>query len=82
MTWMSAVLVYVVLWWVIFFVTLPIGVRSPDEMGEEVLPGNAPSAPVRPRLWLKAGVTTLVAAILWGVAYYLIESNLVGFRGL
>jgi predicted secreted protein len=47
-----------------------------------VLPGNAPSAPVRPRLWLKAGVTTPVAAILWGVAYYLIESNLVGFRGL
>lgn len=82
MTWMSAVLVYVVLWWVIFFVTLPFGVRSPDEAGEEVLPGNAPSAPVRPRLWLKACVTTLVAAVLWGVAYYLIESNIVSFRGL
>jgi predicted secreted protein len=82
MTWMSGVLVYVVLWWVIFFIALPVGVRSPEEAGEEVLPGNAPSAPVRPRLRLKAGVTTLVAAALWGVAYYLIESDLVSFRGL
>jgi predicted secreted protein len=80
MNWASAVLVYAVIWWIVFFISLPFGVRSPDEAGEEVLPGNAPSAPVRPRLWLKAGITTLVATVLWGVAYYVIVSDLISFR--
>jgi predicted secreted protein len=80
MNWASAALVYAVIWWIVFFVSLPFGVRSPDEAGEKVLPGNAPSAPVRPRLWLKVGITTLVATALWGVAYYVIANDLITFR--
>ena len=53
MTWFSGIVVYVIIWWVVFFTMLPIGVRSPDEAGVEVGPGHAPSAPVRPRLGLK-----------------------------
>jgi predicted secreted protein len=39
-----------------------------------------PSAPVKPRLWLKAGITTLIAAVLWAGAYYLIASDMLSFR--
>jgi predicted secreted protein len=80
MNWASGVVVFVVIWWLVFFLTLPFGVRSPDEAGEKVLPGNVPSAPVRPRLWLKAGITTLVSGVLWGVAYFLIVTDTISFR--
>jgi predicted secreted protein len=82
MTWFSGIVVYVIIWWVVFFTMLPIGVRSPDEAGVEVGPGHAPSAPVRPRLGLKAGVTTAIAVALWGVTYWIIESDLISFRDI
>ena len=80
MNWLSGIVVFVLLWWMVFFIALPLGVRPPAEVGEEVGVGHVVSAPVRPRLWLKAGITTLVATALWGVAYYLIASDLISFR--
>jgi predicted secreted protein len=80
MGWFSGIVVYVILWWVVFFMSLPFGVRAPHEVGSVPGPGHVPSAPVRPRLWLKAGITTVIAALLWGVAYYLISSDMLSFR--
>jgi predicted secreted protein len=80
MNWFSGFVVYVILWWILFFMSLPFGVKSPDEAGEAVGPGHATSAPVRPRLWLKAVVVTILAGMLWGVVYWVIESDLVSFR--
>ncbi len=76
MGWVSGFVVYVILWWLVFFLTLPWGVRVPDETE----PGHATSAPANPRLWLKAGVTTLVAGVMWGIAYWIIEADLISFR--
>lgn len=80
MNWFSGLVVYVILWWIVFFVTLPFGVRPPHEVGEEAEPGHVASAPVKPRLALKAGVTTVVAAALWVVAYFVIASDMLSFR--
>jgi len=79
MTWFSAALVFVVVWWLVFFMSLPIGSRSYHEAGEEVDLGNAPSAPMRPRLWLKAAISTAIAAILTVGIYYLVDSGWLGF---
>lgn len=76
----SGIVVYIILWWSVFFMTLPWGAHSPHEAGEEVEPGFAASAPKRPRLGLKAGITTVIAAALWGVAYWVIASDLISFR--
>ncbi len=81
MGWFSGIVVYVILWWLVFFVTLPFGVRSPDDLGREAEPGHAPSAPVDARLWIKGGVTTAVATVLWGIAYWVIAADLISFRG-
>ena len=81
MTWFSAVLVYVVVWWLVFFISLPFGARSYYEAGEEVETGNAESAPLRPRIWFKAGVSTLIAAALTIAVYFLIDSGALSFRG-
>ena len=80
MPWFTGILVYMVLWWLVFFMTLPIGARSYHEAGEATQAGNAESAPMRPRLWLKAGATSVIAGVLWGIAYYLITSGLISFR--
>ena len=80
MHWYTGVLVYIILWWLIFFMTLPIGARSYHEAGEATESGNVESAPMRPRLWMKAGITTLVAAVVWAGLYFLITSGAITFR--
>lgn len=80
MNWFSGFVVYVILWWLVFFMTLPFGIRAPREVGEEPGPGHVESAPVRPRMWFKAGITTVIAAVLWGVAMYLISTDMLSFR--
>jgi predicted secreted protein len=80
MSWFTGILVYVILWWLVFFTTLPVGARSYHEAEESVETGNAESAPMRPRLWIKAAATTVIAALVWGIVYYLIASDIVTFR--
>ena len=47
MTWFSAVLVFVIVWWLVFFMSLPVGARSYHEAGEEVEAALATYAGVR-----------------------------------
>jgi predicted secreted protein len=75
----SGLMIYVVIWWIVFFMALPIGVRTAAEAGESVAPGSAESAPVRPRLWLKAAATTILAGVAWGLFYAALQH---GFFGL
>jgi len=76
----SGIVVYVISWWLVFFMTLPIGVRPPHEAGEQVESGNEPGAPVAPKLWVKALAATIIAAVIWGIIYWVIEADIVSFR--
>ena len=80
MNWFTGILVYVMIWWVTLFAVLPWGVRPP----ENPEPGHATSAPDKPMLWRKAGIsarsTTVVAAVIWVGIYYAIENELISFR--
>ena len=76
MTWLTGVMVYVVIWWMVLLMVLPWGVKVP----ENPEPGHATSAPQNPMMWRKALITTLIAAVLWGVAYWLIESEWLTLR--
>lgn len=69
----TGLLVYVLCWWMIWFMVLPFGIKTQEEDGK-VVPGTPKSAPVKPRILLKMGVTTLIAGLVWGVIYYLIET--------
>ncbi len=68
--------VFVIVWWLVFFMTLPFGVHPPDEPE----PGHAPSAPENPRLWIKAAITTAIAVTITGAAAIAVEYDLIGFR--
>ena len=70
MSLISAFAVFFIIWWLTLFTILPIGVRSQVEEGETVL-GTERGAPVRPRLFLKMGITTLVSAVIFAAFWYL-----------
>lgn len=76
MTWTSAVVLFVLIWWMVFFMTLPWGIRR---AGGEAL-GHDAGAPVKPRLWLKAAITTVISGVLFGVAYWLVQSKYLSFH--
>ncbi len=69
MNWVTGILVYVLIWWIVLFMVLPWGVRVPDEAE----PGHATSAPERPLMWRKVMATSLIAALVWGAFFYVLE---------
>ncbi len=76
MSLVGAIVTYSVVWWLFFFMALPFGVHPEADP----MPGHVESAPARPRLWLKAGVTTVLAALAtWGIAW-IIDSGLIQLR--
>ena len=77
MAWVSGIVVYLLVWWVTLFAVLPLWV-TPAEEGD---PGYGSGAPTRPRLLLKAAITTLVAAVIWLAIYALVRSPWLSFRG-
>lgn len=79
MSWVEGIVVYVLIWWVVIFAVLPFWVRTPTK--GEIVPGQAESAPVRPRLLLKAGVITAVSALIWLIVWTIIQSHWISFRG-
>ncbi len=70
---MTGILVYILTWWMIWFMILPIGVKTQDEDGHSI-PGTPKSAPVNPLILKKMAATSVVAALVWGVIFYLIET--------
>ena len=76
MTWTSGIVLFVLIWWMVFFAVLPWGVRR---AGDEAL-GHDAGAPARPRLWLKTGVTTGITLVLFGIAFWLVQSKVFSFH--
>ncbi len=53
-------MIYLITWWLIFFITLPIGVKK----GINVKYGNDPGAPDNANIKKKAIVTTVITFFL------------------
>ena len=75
MPWATGIMIYVVLWWLVLFAVLPLRVEIPDQ----VPVGQATSAPVNPRILWKAGLTSVIAALLWGLVFWLAVYDPLGF---
>ena len=76
MNWLTGVVVYVIIWWVVLFCVLPLGVR-PAEEGD--LAHDA-GAPANPRLGYKALLTTGISAVVFCAVYLVIRSDWISFR--
>lgn len=71
MDFVSGLVVYLLLWWWVFLMSLPFGVRA--EAQPEV--GHAASAPSQPYLWRKIAASTVIAAVLCAIVNMVISSG-------
>ena len=76
----GSIIVYVMIWWIIFFSVLPIGIQSNKERYKEKIGGNDPGAPKNPRIVQKFLLTTLITSIIFAVIYYLVRIDLLNLR--
>lgn len=73
MDFVSGTVVYLLMWWWVFLMSLPFGVRTVEDPET----GHASSAPARPMLWRKMAVTTVIAAVLTGIINWVIASQII-----
>ncbi len=76
MSWVTGVVLYLLIWWTALFCVLPWG-NHPDPEADVA---HAKSAPLNPRIKQKFLITTLLSAIVWLMIYGLIESNVISFN--
>jgi len=62
----SIFVVYLLIWWIVLFAVLPIGVRGQAEEGN-IVPGSEPGAPVDSQMKKKIIMTTIIATLIWAV---------------
>lgn len=77
----SALVLYAVIWFMTFFVVLPIRVQTQGDLGD-IVPGTHAGAPQHHHLKKKAWITTLVAAILWAIIAGIIVSGVITVRDI
>ena len=73
MTLVSIVLVYLMLWMVVFFISLPFGINIPDHTVE----GNASSAPIKTNLKVKVFLSTLITLPLTYLVVLMVENGFI-----
>lgn len=69
MRWTSMLAIYFLLWFLSLFLVLPFGVKTAEEAGKDLVPGQAESAPAEFKPLRIFGTTSLVAAALFALFY-------------
>ena len=62
----SGLVLFAVIWFMSFFVIIPIRIKTQGDLGD-VVPGTHAGAPQVHHLKKKAIITTVVAMVLWGI---------------
>ena len=78
----GSIIIYVIIWWIIFFSILPVGIKSNDEVYKNDIGGIDPGAPKNPQIAKKFLVTTIITSILFIVIYYLTNIGVLNLRDL
>ena len=76
----GSIIVYVLIWWIIFFSVLPVGMQSNKRKFKEKLEGIDLGAPNNPNISKKFLITTIITSIIFIVIYYLVKFDLLNLR--
>ena len=76
----GSIIVYVLIWWIIFFSVLPVGIQSNKETFKEKIDGIDPGAPKNPKIAKKFLITTIITSLVFMVIYYLVRADLLNLR--
>ncbi len=77
----SAIVLFAVIWFMTFFVALPIRLKTQGDAGE-IVPGTHAGAPAVHNLRKKALITTAVAVVIWAIVVAIILSGAISVRDL
>jgi predicted secreted protein len=77
-TWFA---IYFVVWWIVLFLTLPFGVRSQHEGGDNA-PGTDPGAPIATLMGRKLIWTTVISAVFFAAAMLAYNAGLLNVERL
>jgi predicted secreted protein len=77
----SAIVLYVVIWFLTFFVALPVRIQTQGDLGR-IVPGTQAGSPEHHHLKKKAWITTAVAAVIWAICAYVILSGMISLRDI
>ncbi len=72
----SGITLFVIIWWMVFFCTLPLGIQQEDKRSEGAMPG----APANPNLKRKVAWTFGISIIIWLMIYAAVKADLYSFR--
>ena len=73
----GSIIVYVLIWWIIFFSVLPVGIQSNKEKFKEKIEGIDPGAPNNPRIGKKFLITTIFLLLILSVLYWFLLIELI-----
>lgn len=76
-----SIALYFIIWWIVLFAVLPFGVRTQDEAGS-VVPGTPGSAPANPAFFRIFVTTTLAAAVVFGMVYWVIAARIISLDAI
>ncbi len=57
---LELIVIYIIIWWLVLFITLPFGIRKDDT----VIEGNDPGVPKKTLLKKKIFITSIISLIL------------------
>ena len=81
MSFVSAIFIYFLIWWLTLFAVLPIGVERNTDEGK----GHDAGAPVVPDLKWKLILNTVISAVILAIIWVLVETGVITwgewFRG-
>tara|TARA_A100001011_G_scaffold395153_1_gene489349 strand:+ start:100 stop:354 length:255 start_codon:yes stop_codon:yes gene_type:complete len=76
----GSIIIYVMIWWVVFFSVLPIGIQSKKEIFKDRIEGFDPGAPNNPKIGKKFLITTIITSLLFIMIYYLVNNDFLNLR--
>ena len=71
----GSIVVYVIIWWIIFFSVLPIGIKHNDKPFKNDLQGIDPGAPKNPNILKKFLYTPLITTVIFVGIYYIVSND-------
>lgn len=80
MNWFTALAIYLIIWWLVLFVILPIGIRGQAEEGD-IVEGSEPGAPHTLDIKKKFKQTTIAATLIWLLVCGVLLSGLLSHMG-
>lgn len=77
----SAIVLFAVVWFMVFFIVLPLRLTTQADVND-VVPGTPRGAPVDPQLKKRVVITSGVAVVVWLALVVTITSGVISVRDL